>query len=393
MAVVILPEAPADEWDLSDWLELMAAEKPGGAGAFSHQASEDTLVITLPGNQVRSCIRQLLGWAWSDVAAPWRLHRPAVPVQHPRYPWMWADAVSVQPHNPLGQVQSDASVKAKTAGVGFTGYAPSAHGCYARMDVTVRFRGINWFNFLDSDPLWADNFAGKEWLRSFGKVNAAYETDLISAEGANDEASLYFAEGTTAGAGSGPVSGPNGTPFNGTQFVRVSKTRFRLVWKCVPVEYVCGEQEFNEAGADTFLMPLPRRLVRALGTVNDAAFPGTSSPYVAGTLLLSGVEEIPYQLPVRTTADFGLMAADYILTFDHFDPPRDSAAVQNLGGGGATAVKRGWHLYPSRITGYWYYATKGTAVTRGTYAGVGQLESTDFTDLFRHVDDPAYPIP
>lgn len=386
MAAVILPEAPADRWNLGEWLEQMAQQKPGGDDAFSNQVSESSLVITVPGNKVRSCVQQVMGWSWSDTAAPWRLHREACPVQHPRYPWLWADAVSVRPVNPLGQIQPDLTVQPKTPGVGYDGYAPEYYGCYARVDVTVRFRSINWFNFRDDDPLWADNFAGKEYLRSFGKVNAGYETDLISAEGANDSAALYFAEGTVGGAGSGPVAGPNGDPFNGTQFVRVSKTRFRLVWKNVPTEYVSGEQEYNEADCASFIMPLPRRLVRALGTVNSTPFPGANSPYVAGTLLLSGVEEIPYLQPVRTTSDFGLPASDFVFTFDHFDPRRDPAAITVPAG---QTGKRGWHLYPSRITGYWYYATKGSAVTRGTYSGVGQLESLEFHDLFKHVDDPS----
>jgi hypothetical protein len=387
MAITVIPEAPADEWDLDDWVEKVAQEKPGGAGAFSHQMSEDTLVITLPGNQVRSCIRQVLGWAWSDVAAPWQLRREAVAVQHPRYPWLRADAVSVQPHNPLAQLQTDLTYKPKSPGVGFPGYAPEYHACYARADVTVRFRPVYYQQWSDYDPTW-DARAGKEWLRNFGCLNKAYELDLISAEGANDEATLYWAEGVVNGAGDGPRS--PGDPFNGSQFVRVNKTRIRMIWKNVPVEYACGEVVLNDANIATEIMPLPRRLVRALGMVNSAAFPGSSSPYGAGTLLLSGVEEILYQQPVRTDTDYGLWAADYILTFDYTNPPINDSAVTNPAG---QTRKRGWHLYPWRVDGKWYFASKGAAGVRGTYSGRSQLEEMDFHDLFRHVSDPAYTIP
>jgi hypothetical protein len=394
MALVILPENPQDEWDLGDWVEMMAQQKPGGAGGFSHQASEDTLVITLQGNQIRSALRQLLGWAWSDVAAPWRLHRPQVAVQHPRLPWLWAAEASVQPHNPLGQLQADGTYKAKTAGVGFDGYAPGSHGCYARMDVAVKFRGVNWMQWKDDDPQWADNFAGKEWLRSVGVMNKSVMLDLVSAEGANDEASFYFAEGVTGGAGAGPVTGDGGTPFNGTQYVRAQRTTFRLVWKCVPLEYTCGEMEFNEADIASFMMPYPERLIKALGRVNSAAFPGSASPYAAGTLLLTSVEEIPYQLPVRTNTEFGAWCADYVLTFEHFDPARDPNAVANYGSGGVVSLKRGHYLFPYRPTGLWYYATAGNQFNRGTYSGTAPLLSQDFHDLFRHRGDTAnFPLP
>jgi hypothetical protein len=394
MAIVVLPEAPADRWDYDDWVEKMGQEKPGGAGGFSHQMSEDTLVITLPGNQVRSCIQQLLGWSWSDVAAPWRLHREACPVQHPRFPWLWADSVSVQPHNPLAQLQDDLTYKPKSAGVGFANYGPTHHGCYARMDVVVRFRNVHGQQWRDDDPQWADNFAGKEWLRSFGLLNKSVQLDLITAEGASDEATLYFADGQVAGVGSGPVTGPDpGTPFNGTQFTRFPRTVLRFLWKNVPQEYLSGEFLYTEADAASTDVPYPARLVRALGRVNSAPFPGSNSPYVAGTLLLTGIEEIPYQQPVRTTTEFGLWASDVILTMEHVDPPLDPNARTNPVG---QTAKRGWHLYPYRPTNYWYYATSGTggaAGTRGKYTGNAQLREYDFHDLFRHVDDPAYALP
>jgi hypothetical protein len=387
MPIIILPEAPADVWDLDDWREKVARENPGGAGAHSLQTSEEAIVIQLESNKVRSCLQQVLGWSWADNAAPWRLHREAVPVQHPRFPWLWADSVAPLNWNPLAQLQTDGSRKAKEEGVGFEGYAPPHTTRYTHTDILVRFRNIWGRQWPDTDPTWQDNYLGKEWLRSFGHVSKQAQLDLITAEGANDESSLFWAEG----GGDGPTAGPSaGSAFNGTQYVRRQTTQFKLVWRNVQTEYTCGQMDFTEAEYDTFLMPLPRRLVRALGTVNDAPFPGSASRYKAGTLLFSALEENTYQQPVRTDSEFGLWASDYTFTFDYFDPPRDPAAYTNPGG---ASVKYGHHLFPWRRTRYWYLATSGSSSTRGTYNGKTALESTTFTDMFRHVDDPAYTIP
>lgn len=396
MGVVIIPEDPDDEWDLEEWKEVMGSQKPGGAAAFSLAMSEHVYVIQVHANQVRSCLRQLLGYAWADAVAPYQLHREAVPVQDPQFPWLYADSVAVNFKTPLGTaLDGTLEGKAKVSGVGFSSrnYSPEYYGRYGDAEVTVRFRPVNYRLFLDADITWSEGYAGKEWMRNFGPMGKQVALDLITAEGGSDDASLYFAEG----GGTGPVSGPSGTPFGGTQFVRVSKTVFRMIWKCVPLAYTSGEFQFTEAEIGSFLMPLPERLSVGLGRVNSTPFPGSASRHKAGTLLLSAVEEIPYQQPVRTDSDFGLWAADYILTFEHLDPKRDSSAVQNLGGGGAVDVKYGHHLYPWRKTRKFYYATAGSSTTKGTYAGKGQLGQQDFHNLFRHVNDTdavtGFPLP
>lgn len=395
--VVILPEDPADEWNLSEWLELAGNQKPGGPGAYSLQTSEDTLTIEIQDNQRRSAIQQILGYAYADDAAPYRLNRPAVAIQHPYLPWLWADSVSVQPIAPMGVLQDDLTRKAKTPGVGVPTYSPAYTTRYSRSELLVRFKPIYWRPFREDDPSWDGVYteagkSSKEWMRYFGVVNKSVELDLITAEGANDDAQLYWAEGVVGGTGSGPTS--PGTPFNGTQYIRVNRTTFKMVWKNVPLNYTCGEIDFNADDIASFLMPRPTRLTRALGTVNKTAFPGANSPYKAGTLLLKAIEETPYQQPVRTDSEFGYFAADYSLTFEYMDPPRDPSSVQNLGGGGATAVKYGHHLYPYRPTRYWYLATAGTSSTRGTYTGKTQLEETEFHDLFRSASDTTnFPLP
>ena len=385
MSIVVIPEAPADEWDYTAWRERMAAQKPGGPGVYSLQTSEETLSVDIPDNQRRSALRQILGWSWADDAAPWRLHRPSVGVQHPVIPWLWADSVSWQPYNPLAKLQADLTARAKVESVGFPDYSPDYAGRYSRAEATVRFKPVFWKQYRDDDLEWSEGYAGKEWMRSFGVVNKAHQLDLISAEGANDDSQLEWAEG-------GP-DGPGQVPFGGTQFVRASRTTFKMVWKNVPINYTCGEQVFNTSEIASFLMPLPRRLVRALGTVNSVPFPGDNSPFLAGTLLLTGVEESPYQQPVRTDSEFGLWAADYVLTWEYFNPPRDPASTQRFATTGPAPVKYGHHLFPYRPTRYWYLATAGTDTTRGTYDGKTVLEEIDHHDLFRHVNDPDYPIP
>lgn len=391
MPTVVIPEPPANRWDYADWLEKMASERPSGAGEFTNTASEDTLDILVPFTQVRSCLQQILGWAWADDVAPFRLHREACSIQHPYFPQLWAVAARVLPWNPFGQIQPDLTVKPKAEGVAFDGYGPTHAGVYSRATVTVRFQNINWQQWRDDDPVWADNFAGEEWGRSFGLVNKTVSLDLITAEGASDEAALFFAEGNTGGAGTGPTTGPSGTAFNGSQFIRVSKTDYKMLWRQVPLNYFAGETSFTAGDEASFLMPSAKRLVKGLGRLNSAPFPGANSPFVAGTLLFKGVEEIPYQQPLRTTTEFGLFASDFLLTFEHFDPTRDSTAVTNPPS--STPLKRGHLLFPFRPTGKWYYASSGTTVTKGTYGGNDALQSMDLHDLFRHADDPAFPIP
>lgn len=391
MSLVIIPERPADEWSLSDWLEEIAHTRPGGAGTFSPAQCSDSIQIETTYNKVRSAILQLLGWAWADDSSPWRLHREATPVQHPWHPQLWASGATVEPFNPLGTTQDDATVKPKVAGVAFIGYGPEYTANYTRAKITLHFTNINWIQYKDSDPVWQDSYAGKEWLRSFGLASKATTLDLITAEGANDAASLWFAEGVTGGVGVGPTTGPDGTPFGGTQFVRVTKTDFKMLWRNVPTNYFAGETTLSEAKASTFLMPLAKRMEKGLGRVNSTPFPGADSPFVAGTLLFKGVEEIPYQQLLRTASGFGLGASDFYLTFEHFDPTRDDDAVTNPPD--SVPLKRGHLLFPYRPTGKWYYASSGDSILRGTYGGNAVLQSMDFHDLFRHVDDPAYPIP
>lgn len=396
MPIVFLPELPQDTWSLTEWLEKVAGEKPGGDGTHSLQSSDETIVITIPMNKVRSAIQQILGWAWADDAAPYLLHREAVAIQHPVCPWLWADAVTVTPHNPLAVMQPSGLVQAKTEGVGYAGYAPADTTRYTLADLTVRFRNIWWQQWPDWSPTWQAMYVGKEWIRSFGNVSKSTQLDLITAEGAGDDASMFFADGNTS---QGVVSGLNGTKFQGTQFVRSQKTIFKLVWKNVPINYTCGEVQFSENEIQSFLMPYPKRLIAALGRVNSTPFPGTNSAYVAGTLLLTGIEEQMYQQPVRTDSDFGLLAADYTFTFEQFDPERDPDAVPDPGppGTGSVEPERGHNLVPNRNTRKWYLVTSGTSGivsgTRGSYQGNRLIPSCDFHHMFRHVDNGAYSIP
>lgn len=383
MGVVILPEDPADEWDLSAWMELMGNTRPGGSGAFSPQMSEDVLAITVPFNQVRSCIRQLLGYAWADDASPWQLHREAVPVQHPQLPWLWADSVAVTPKNPLPAEATNADkTHVKVDAVNFATYGPDYFGRYSYAEVAVRFRPVYYRVWRDSDPIWQDTYAGKEYMRNFGCVGKQMGLDLIVADGGTDSGSLVFAEGKTGGVGTGPATGPGGRAIPGAVYFRQNRNKFKMIWKQVPVNFVCGEMLFDTAHVSTFLMPLAPKFAAAIGKVNSLPFPGSSSPHLAGTLLLTEVEEIPYQQPVRTDSEFGLWACDVVFTMEHYNPDRDSGAHTNPDP--ITPVKYGHHLQPYRPTGYSYYATYGDGTTRGTYNGKSPLGEYDFHSLFTH---------
>lgn len=401
MAIVILPELPANQWNLTAWLEKMASADPGGASSFTTQDSEAVMVIRVLAEQVRSCIVQILGYAWADDATPWRLHRDATPIQHPFYSFLWADSVTVQKVGPEGIQNIDGGgnivLQAKLPTDNNRVYSPANYGRYGFADVTVRFKPLKTMIYAsDFDSAWAP-FLGQEQLRYFGRLGTDVGLDLLTVEGAVDDSGIAFAEGAYSG-GTGPPTGMNSATnlsgFGGAVFTRREKTTFHCIWKQVPINYTCGEIKFTAADIASFVMPAPLRFVKALGTINKTNFPGANSPYKPGTLMLTAVKETVYQQPVRTNSPYGYPAADYEMTFEYFDPTRDCTAVVNPGTAPIdTAVAYGFDLFPYRPTRKWYLATTGDATVRGTQSGLRFYPKTEFGDIFQHISNTTYPLP
>lgn len=396
------PWPAGDEFDYDDWAEVLAAGKPGGDAGFALEASQDSIVITLPANKVRAAIPHILGYSVADTAAPWLLRRPAVPAAHPRFPHLWADGVSVRLTNPVsnksvaydlterypGTTRTDALYKAKEdAVVTGTGYGPDYRARYARAELTVRFSEVSYPILRNGDQSWDEGYGpDSEWKRFFGFHEFDPTLDLITAEGGTDEASFYFAE-TDDPAADGPTAGSAGSAFNGSVYVRKQQSNFTFLWKNVAEDY-------TSVGGP--LCPQPKRLLAALGCVNDDWFPQAEADggFAPGTLLFAGVKGKRYQQYLNTNEDFGIWAWDWYLTFAHFDPERPTAVKDSAGAAIAEATrKRGHLLFPWRQSRKWYYASAGTNVTRGTYSGRPALREVDFFNLFRHVKNTTYTTP
>lgn len=397
MPVVIVPEDPADEWALDEWLEEMADAKPGGPAVMSPQQMAATEVIRVPANKARSAVRQILGYSIADNDS-FLLERPEVPLNHPWFRWLWADSCSVQFVNPLGNTDyehPDSTVdnplyQAKQASDAFVDYGPEYTGRYGTALITVQFRHYPWVVWADWDTSWED-FVGEEWRRMCVMSGMKPKLDLIAAEG-TDTGKLRFAERDAAFAAGGenPTPGPAGTIFDGAVYVRKSQTSYTVCWRCVEEQYLTGA--YPDDVTDGLVMPRFPRFERFLGTVNSAELFG----HPKNTLLFADYWTTRYPLPVRTNYDFGLIAHDVYMVFDAFDPPRPTGVKNSAGADILDANRKRGHLvFPFRPNSskHWFAAAAGDGTTAGTYSGAFVLEELDHTELFRHADDPNYPLP
>lgn len=406
----IIAEDPADEWEISEWLELMADAHPGGPALFGAQQQSASVVIRLeatrPGGlpgRIRSCVRQILGYSVAD-NTEYILTRPAVPIQHPWFPWLWADSVSVLPTGPLGnpdfpapsgtdhtypKLESAVLTYEEALTADQSRYGPRYTGNYGSAVVTVQFRHYPWVVLADDDEAWVWSTPSEEWRRMCSMVRMTPKLDLIASEG-TETGKFYFAETNVADGNTGPTAGPSGTPFNGAVYVRKSQTGFTVCWKCVEEQYLIGEYPADYS--DRLIMPNIERFDRYIGTVNSAEIWGQP----AGTLLFAGYETVRYPQPIRTSTSFGLLAHDVYFTFDKTDPPRPASVQDSAGADIADEDRKRGHLvfpYRPNESQHWFTATAGSVTTRGKYTGRFALEELDHRHLFRHHKDPMYPLP
>lgn len=393
--VIVDDEDPDDEWNLSEWLELMADRKPGGPAVFSQQNQQATEVILVPARKARSCMRQMCGYSIANHTT-FLLERPEVPVEHPWYRHLWADSASVEFVTPIGNEDEPAldgngdpipdQYLPKKGSDSFVNYGPEYTGNYAWAHVTVQFRHYRWRVWADWDVTWED-WEGEEWRRLVANSQTTPRLELIETS-ATEEGKVYFMD-ADAGGSTSPAIGPSGRATDGSVYIRKQITGYEIVWKAVEEQYLTGEYQEDIDGS--LILPKFRRLSRYQGAVNSVEFLG----HPAGTLLFAGFKTVPYPFAgVRTNYDFGLIAHDVYMTFDQIDPPRP-ANVEDWQGNPIATPKRGWLTFPYRPNEnhYWFAATAGDGTTRGTADGKYIAEELNFYDLFRHPDDPAYPLP
>lgn len=400
MSVEVLDEDPDDEWALSGWVEMMAGSKPGGAAVLSQQQQQTTEIIWVPANQARSCARQIAGYSYSDNEAK-KLRRPEVPIQHPWWPGLWADSVSVEFRHPIGNpdepfldengVEVAGQYLPKVSGIAGAKYGPSMTGKYGWAAVAVQFRHYRWSVFVDGDTAW-DPATDFEWRRMVVDTRCDPKLDLIETSG-TDTGKLYWAE-TDAGGSLSPTAGPGppGTSTDGSVYIRKQITGYEICWRAVEQQFLTGQYPTDiEKG---ILLPHYRRLDYYLGTVNSTEFMGLP----AGTLMFTGYKVVPYPfVGVRTNYDWGLIGCDVFLSFEKLDPPRPANLLDHTGAAIGTP-KRGWQTFPYRPNpnGYWFTATAGTTGgggTAGTYSGNFIALERDLYNIFLHPDDPAAPLP
>ena len=386
---MIIPELPENELIFdNDWLELVDLTKPGGSTILSHDKSEDTIEVLISANKVRSLNRQVLGYATADTGSPYRLRRPETPICHPTLPWLWANAFAyelVQPKANTLKPHPDfpGFFVPQDDAIQYVGYGPRTTAKYRYAKCTIRYGEVDYPIYPETDLNWnnpAQYPAGQpEYMRFLGLSgdNALTpKAEIVSAEGAADSQN-YFAE-TDNPPGLGPNLSSAAAQFKGSVYVYKTTCAFTLVWKCVPESYCCvGPSQ----------MPYPRRLLNGLGKVNNSAMFG-STEYPRDTLLFEGLRGKRYQLPVRTDTTTGLHAWDWYLTWNHFRPERPTTVVDKAG---AVVTDRadGHQLRPWLLSRFWYYATRGSTSTRGTYAGQAAVTRIEFADLFKSASDPS----
>jgi hypothetical protein len=413
---VIIPDDGDNEFTLQDWKEILAESRPSGQIAISLRKTEDAILVHMPARKLLSAVKFILGYAYADVESPYLLHRPTVPLQHPMFPWLNADGLSATLKYPVGNpdqqylnpLTGKTTMVPRETAVFSGGYGPEYYGKYAVAEVLVRFSDHQTRYISDDDPIWQEGYLGKEWIRSVSFSSIQPKAEAVAVEGATDEKSLYWCEYGLDDV-SPPIIGPgNLNPITAPVYTPKIQASYQMVWRCVPETYICPNLDYNDPS--TLVMPYPERLLKQLGSTNSKAFPSPKG-HQAGTLLFDDLKMERYRLPVLTNGEAGLYAYDIYFTFTAFNPKQpiydewQPVLGANINQSEVTRF-RGHQLYPWRTgsKGYWYGATRGKLVNpytqgvedgvRGTYGGANMVDSTDFFDLFRSVNDTtAYPLP
>lgn len=373
-----------------DWRyiqELTDSKSPTTTG-FTQEGGRSTMKFII-GNQLldRYCT-YMVGWAdvypskghggtfWPDYSG---INR-TLPIAHPRYPWLYANAVeSIQGNTYVRASDLSAQGTIPTPNTGFTAPKLPTYAEYQDYEVSVSFTGKTYPVLPNSIMLdnsksivsntlryyWPDKSATSlyafsdtefpniwpEWDRfTFTRVEP--RSEYLTAE----KNTMYFYDP------SGAIGAVNGTVPNipGNIKLPYPSQAITVQWFNVPYSFVTGEGAYDAEGKPTTTTPLQI----GLNTVNQHPFLGKP----AGTLLFEGVKinsigTRPFPEYVETPVGSGkysfkyLRVCDLELTFIYRDPKPavDYAAV--LGGTGIRQnnnILAGHNLLPNARNGQYY---------------------------------------
>ena len=364
-------EQTDDIFDGTSWLEIVAGEGSPGNTGLTNDGQEATLVGYIPWNMQRSCAQYFLGFAYSDTASPWLLHR-INPQPHPVFPWLYASQVSFTPFNlQTNEDNADGAPNMPgpfgTSGINIATYKFAV--------CTIHFRSYRCVFLGDSD-LGGD--PRNEWMR-----NTIVEVEpRVEALSVDNLSQLAFVE--TSPAVTGPPTIPAGPVITGSLkqifpaplAQLLSKALYTFTWTQVPFEYLSSVDEYF----------YPNKILACIGKVNSQPFPINApfdAQFPAGTLLLDAPRFTQKVFPVANAMPSSpLISVDVALPMQYFNPT--SGAVP-------TSSFAGHNLMPWRTNGLWYYCTRGDGNNPPTINTPPLLQSADFNAMFTNGNDSTYP--
>lgn len=355
-------EAPQDVFNYdTDWLEV-APDNGSSSGNFTLETQGYTLQGYVPWNKRRSAMRYFLGFAYTDYAAPWLLHREN-PSPHPDFPWLFADSfhpvgfvVGANASNPLGNPFDYSYFWNTPDKLRSTRYQVAL--------CTVGYKALKYRTLPDSqitDPSF-------EWCRNCF-IGSKAKLDILSADGVGQ---LIFAEGNAGpgpvNPGPGPIAGK--TPFPAPIPVRLPKGDYVIEWYSLPFDYLSSDP-------DVFT---PDKIIACMGCVNSLDFVvgDAKAVFPTGTALCKGYSYDVFPWPVAA-ANPGevLLGVNIKIEIERFDPPL----------GATSPIVRGHNDMPWRgqtgdtSGGKSFLATRGGLTTDPRL-----LPDIDFNSMFSNVN-------
>ncbi len=361
----------------SDWREHVEGQQAGGGGAFSSSAQEAVVVGYVDANKLRSALRWFLGFSSVDTTLPpdvegsgegessggaSYLLRREPPARHPIFPQLYCHSVGF-----VGIGVDTAPNTELAVDSPFTDYLGEQirYAPYSQYLLTIRFKSFGRMRFYSDDEM--DEYPAPryawEWTR-YTDITLGPAVQALTADGSS---CLTFAEGVASipsatwlpgalSANIGLASGPQGIAFPAPIAELMTKSNLTIKWHGVPHEWLSDNDQYL----------YPTKIIERLGHLNDAEFIGLAT----GTCLLNAAQFDPTLYPVAPADPaFPLGGWDVTLNFEHFDPTKGVSA----------SAFRGHRLFPYRVDGKWYHATRES--------GGDLIPSESMYKLFQHWAD------
>jgi hypothetical protein len=315
-----------DAFSATDWKESILESR---TDTVSRDKSLCHITIICPFAKYKAAVTYILGYAWVDEA---KKLRREVPVFHPTWPWLYARAVTNI---------SFSSATGKETGP-WKDAIPFATYVWAKIE--IEFESVPY-------TIKSDGATTYEYERYVEQKPMPY-VELLQISGGQLKA---YAPS---------VTGVDGKPYVAAPYImaRQEKSRFDLIWREVPAEFLYDSNGFA------------KKIAGIQKKVNSATFLGR----IAGTLLCEDVKADKTVSPVATDVNEELsFSYDVTLCLKEFNPDRGDTAVD----------KYGWNLLPGqKSTGssgntafrYYYFTDDGTLT------GKPQFASYDFATFFTH---------